>query len=81
MILLAKCGKTSEHQRNHCYGHACLDNSESKCNHGRALVRVSPELSPIPICYQNSEEIKEVICKELGFPVNKPFNPDSSNAG
>ena len=81
MILLAKCGKTLEHERNHCYGHACLDNSESKCNHGRALVRVSPKSLPIPICSQNSAEIKEVFCKELGFPVNEHFNPDASAAG
>ena len=80
MILIAKCGKTSKKETKYCYGHACLEDS-TKCNHGRALVRVPPKSLPIPICSQNSAEIKEVFCKELGFPVNEHFNPDASAAG
>ena len=80
MILIAKCGKTSKKETKYCYGHACLEDS-SKCNHGRALVRESSRSSPIPICFQNSAEIKEVICKELGYPVNEHFVPVVSRAG
>ena len=76
MILIAKCGKTSEHKGNHCYGHACLDN---KCSHGLALVRETSNPFPIGICFQHETEIAEVLCKEMGFPVNAPFVPKTSS--
>lgn len=83
MILIAKCGKTSEVAGNHCYGHACLDYHASKCNVGRALVRDKPQDSPNKICYEHLAEERsktaEVICKELGFPVNAPFTPTTSS--
>ena len=77
--MIAKCGKTSEHKEYYCYGHACLNNLRRKCNHGLGFVRDTSKASPTAICFQDStEKIAEVLCKELGFPVNADFKPTAS---
>ena len=83
--MIGKCGKTSKHSRKACYGHACLDSSTGKCNHGLAFVRDTQKHSLLhQICFQSSTEDNEnnaeVICKELGFPVNGIFKPTASNS-
>merc|ERR1712226_733905 len=81
MVKITKRGKSTKIGKACCYGNACLKDVESDCSYGIAHA-IGPGLkqeSSMPICYQanhsKNDQIAEVLCKELGFPVHVNSKP------